>query len=166
VLEVGNPALLEVVTDLLSTDAVKVAPGDTALIGGWGGKQLLLARVRTVEPSGFTKVSALGVEEQRVNVVADLVDPPGPLGDRYRVEVQVVLWGAPDVLQLPLSALVRQAEEWAVFVVAEGRARLRPVRLGHRGEFAVELLEGIAPDEVVIRYPSDQIRDGVRVRGS
>lgn len=165
VLEVGNPAVLEVVTDLLSTDAVKVAPGDTALIGGWGGNRLLRARVRTVEPSGFTKVSALGVEEQRVKMVADLVDPPGALGDRYRVEVQVVLWGAPAVLQVPLSALVRRGEEWAVFVVADGRARLRPVILGHRGEFTVELRDGLAANEVVIRFPSDLIRDGIRVRG-
>jgi HlyD family secretion protein len=164
VLEVGDPSRLEVVTDLLSTDAVRVQPGDTVLIEEWGGGQALRARVRMVEPSGFTKVSALGVEEQRVNVIADLVEPPGPLGDRYRVEAQVVLWGAADVLKVPLSALVRRGEEWAVLGVRDGRARLRPVKLGHRGEFEVEVLEGLMPGEEVIRFPSDLIRDGTRVR--
>jgi HlyD family secretion protein len=164
VLEVGDPSRLEVVTDLLSTDAVKVKPGDTVLIEEWGGGQSLRARVRMVEPSGFTKVSALGVEEQRVNVIADLVDPPGPLGDRYRVEAQVVLWGAADVLKVPLSALVRRGDAWAVLAVREGRARLVPVTLGHRGEFEVELVEGLAGGEEIIRFPSDLIRDGTRVR--
>jgi HlyD family secretion protein len=164
VLEVGDPSRLEIVSDLLSTDAVKVRPGDTLLVEGWGGGHTLRGRVRIVEPSGFTKISALGVEEQRVNVVADLVDEPGPLGDRYRVEVQVVIWGAADVLKVPLSALIRRGEDWAVMVVRDGRARLRPLTLGHRGEFEVEVLEGLEAGEAVIRFPSDLIRDGTRVR--
>jgi HlyD family secretion protein len=164
VLEVGDPARLEVVADLLSTDAVKVRPGDTVLVEEWGGGQTLRARVRMVEPSGFTKVSALGVEEQRVNVVADLTDPPGPLGDRYRVEVRVVLWGVAQALQVPLSALVRQGDAWTVFVVENGRARARQITPGHRGASDVEIVGGLEAGEPVIRYPSDLIRDGLRVR--
>jgi HlyD family secretion protein len=164
ILEVGDPSRLEVVTDLLSTDAVNVQAGDTVLIEDWGGGHTLRGRVRIVEPSGFTKISALGVEEQRVNVVADLVDEPGPLGDRYRVEVRVVIWGAADVLKVPLSALIRRGEDWAAMVVEDGRARLRPLTLGHRGEFEVEVLGGLEAGEEVIRFPSDLIRDGARVR--
>jgi HlyD family secretion protein len=164
VLEVGDPSRLEVVTDLLSTDAVRVRPGDTMVVEDWGGARPLRARVRTVEPSGFTKISALGVEEQRVNVVADLMDEPGPLGDRYRVEVRVVLWGAADVLKAPLSSLIRRGEGWAVMLVQGGRARLRPVTLGHRGEFEVEIVQGLDAGEELIRFPSDLIRDGSRVR--
>ncbi len=164
VLEVGDPTRLEVVTDLLSTDAVKVRPGDTLLVQEYGGPEPLIGRVRVVEPSGFTKVSALGVEEQRVNVIADLVDPPRSLGDRYRVEARVVLWGAAQVLKVPLSALVRRGPDWAVLVVQDGRARARPVTIGHRGEFEVEVLGGLEPGDVVIRFPSDLIQDGTRVR--
>jgi HlyD family secretion protein len=164
-LELGDPTRLEVVADLLSTDAVKVKPGDTVLVEQWGGGQPLRARVRTIEPSGFTKISALGVEEQRVNVVSDLVDPPGPLGDRYRVEVRVVLWGAPAVLKVPLSALVRDGDEWSVYVVSGGRARPRRITLGHRGAFEVEVISGLQAGEPLIRYPSELIRDGVRVKG-
>ena len=164
VMEIGDPSRLEVVADLLSTDAVKVRPGDTVLVEQWGGGQTLRARVRTVEPSGFTKISALGVEEQRVNVIADLVDLAGPLGDRYRVEVRVVLWGAPMAIKVPLSALARDGENWVVFVIAGGRARARPITLGHRGAFEVEVVSGLQPGEQIIRYPSDLIRDGLRVR--
>lgn len=163
-MELGDPSRLEVVADLLSTDAVKVRPGDTVLVEQWGGGQTLRARVRTVEPSGFTKISALGVEEQRVNVVADLVDSPGPLGDRYRVEVRVVLWGASEALKVPLSALVREGEDWMAFVVSGGQARARHITLGHRGAFEVEVVSGLQPGEQIIRYPSDLIRDGLRVR--
>ena len=165
ILELGDPGRLEIVSDLLSTDAVKVGPGDTVLVEGWGGDRALHARVRLVEPSGFTKVSALGVEEQRVNVIADLVDPPGPLGDRFRVLARVVLWGSDRVLKVPVSALVRQGEGWAAFVVQEGRARLRPVTVGHRGDFEAEVVSGLREGAEVIAYPSDLIREGVRVQG-
>jgi HlyD family secretion protein len=165
ILELGNPGHLEIVSDLLSTDAVKVRSGDTMLIEEWGGDRSLFARVRLVEPSAFTKISALGVEEQRVNVIADLVDAPGPLGDRFRVETRVVLWGSDRVLKVPLSALVRQGDAWAAFVVRGGRARSRPVTLGHRGAFEAEVTAGLREGEEVIAYPSDLIGDGTRVQG-
>jgi len=165
ILELGDPARLEIVSDLLSTDAVKVRPGDTMLVEEWGGDRPLRARVRLVEPSGFTKVSALGVEEQRVNVIADLVDSTGPLGDRFRVLARVVLWGSDRVLKVPVSALTRQGEGWAAFVVQGGRARSRPVTVGHRGAFEAEVTSGLREGEEVVAYPSDLIREGVRVRG-
>jgi HlyD family secretion protein len=121
-LELGDPQRLEVVVDLLSTDAVRVRPGDTLLIEAWGGQQTLLGRLRTIEPSGFTKVSALGVEEQRVNVIGDFLADPRGLGDRYRVEVRVVLWRADSVLRAPASALYRLDEQWYAFVVERGRS--------------------------------------------
>lgn len=164
VLEIGDPTRLEVVTQLLSTDAVRVQPGDTMLVTQWGGGDTLRARVRTVEPSGFTRISALGVEEQRVNVVGELLNAAGSLGDRYRVEAEVVLWGSADVLSVPLSALVRNDQGWSVFSVSGGRARLRPIGLGHRGAFAAEVVSGLATGDTVIRYPTELIHDGIRVR--
>jgi HlyD family secretion protein len=163
IMEVGDPSRLEVVSDLLSADAVKVSPGDTILIEAWGGGTELKGRLRTIEPSGFTKVSALGVEEQRVNVVGDFVTPPARLGDRYRIEVRIVIWQAADVLKLPVSALVRRGSGWAVFAIREGRAHLAPVQVGHRGSSEIELLGGISAGEKVIVHPSDQIAEGVRV---
>ena len=164
-LELGDCGRLEIVTDLLSSEAVRVKPGSPMLIDGWGGGTLR-GRLRVVEPSGFTKVSALGVEEQRVNVIGDFVDPPGALGDRYRVDVRIVVWEAPSVLQVPGSALVRAGEGWAAFAVVEGRARLRPVTVGHRTPFVAEVLQGLAANDLVIRYPGDRIADGVRIRAT
>src|SRR5690242_7254346 len=155
IVEVGDCAKLEVVADLLSSDAVKVRPGDPILIAGWGGDTTLLGRLRTIESSGFTKVSALGVEEQRVTVVGDLLDPPGPLGDRFRVEVRIVIWVGKDVLRVPASALFRHGEGWSVFVLEQGRAQQRDVRVGHRTPFDVEILDGLKEGDVVIRNPSD-----------
>jgi HlyD family secretion protein len=164
-LEIGDPTSLEIVVDLLSTDAVRVAPGVEILVTRWGGGDTVLCgAVRRVEPSGFTKISALGVEEQRVNVIGDLDEPPQRLGDRFRVEVQVVLWQSANVLQVPASALFRRGEEWAVFVVSEGRARERAVRVGHASASAVEVLEGVEAGATVIRHPTDRVKDGVRVR--
>lgn len=163
VLEIGDPRRLEVVADLLSTDAVKVAAGDTVLLENWGGDHPLRAVLRRVEPSGFTKVSALGVEEQRVNVVADFVDPPGPLGDRFRVDVRIVVWQGRDVLQVPTSALFRRAGAWHLFVAHGGRARLRPVEVGESGPLATQVLRGVNPGEAVILHPSDRVDDGVRI---
>ena len=162
-LEVGDPHDLEIVADVLSTDAVKVNPGAIVLVDDWGGSATLRARVRRVEPSGFTKLSALGVEEQRVNVIADFVDPPGPLGDGYRVEVQIVVWEADDVVRVPASALFRDADTWQVFVVERGRARRRAVDIGARGTFDAEARGGLGPGEIVIVHPSDRVEDGVRV---
>ena len=125
-LEIGDPTELEIVADLLSTDAVRVRPGARAMIEEWGGHKALDARVRRVEPAGFTKISALGVEEQRVNVILDFTDPAdawAALGDAYRVEVRIVEWEAPNVLKVPTSALFREGSEWAVYVVDNGHVR-------------------------------------------
>ncbi len=163
-LVLGDPSKLEAVIDVLSTDAVKVRPGAPVLLEGWGGSQPLRARVRVVEPSAFTKVSALGIEEQRVNIVADLVDPPGPLGDGYRVEGRIIVWAGERVLKVPSSALFRQGEGWSVFVLEGGRAREREVEVGHRNEFEAEILKGIQAGDEVLLHPTNQIKDGVRVQ--
>ncbi len=162
-IELGDPGAMEVVTDVLSADAVQIRPGDPALIEDWGGPAPLAATVRTVEPSAFTKVSALGVEEQRVNVVLTLPHPPPALGDRFRVETRIVVWQAADVLRIPASALFRRGDAWNVFVVANGRARLRPLTIGHRSPDWAEVLSGLAAGTPVITYPSSDITDGVRV---
>jgi len=163
-LEIGDPDSLELVIDVLSTDAVRIHPGARVLVEEWGGDGALEARVRRVEPSGFTKVSALGVEEQRVNVIADLAEPNPALGDGYRFEARIVVWEGPDVLQVPASALFRQAGAWSVFVVDGTRARRRDVTIGQRGGFAAEIREGLSPGETVVLYPSDRLADGVRIR--
>jgi HlyD family secretion protein len=162
-LTLGDPQKLEIVVDVLSQDAVKVRPGMDMLIEGWGGGRTLHARVRTVEPYAFTKVSALGVEEQRVNIVGDFVDPPGPLGDGYRVEARIVAWRADQVLKVPVSALFRQGEAWAVFVVEGGRARLRMVEPGQRGAQEAEIRSGLREGETVVRHPANELKDGARV---
>lgn len=164
-LELGDPGAIEVVADLLSTDAVRVAPGARVIIDQWGGPQPLEGRVRRVEPSGFTKISALGVEEQRVNVVIDFVDPgaASALGDGYRVEVRIVTWEGDDVLQVPLSTLFRRGGDWAVYVVEDGRAVIRTVTLGHRGNSSVEVVDGLVEGQVLVAYPPDSLTDGARV---
>jgi HlyD family secretion protein len=164
--EVADAAGLEVVVDVLSTDAVRIQPGATMRVVEWGGEDALEGRVRLVEPAGFTKVSTLGVEEQRVNVIADLLQPPAALGDGYRVEARIVTWAGADVVKVPNSALFRTGTEWSVFVAEDGRARLRPVRVGHRGAAEAEVVEGLRAGEAVILFPSDRIRDGARVRDS
>lgn len=161
-LEMGDPSALEIVADLLSSDAVRVKPGDAILVEGWGGGTTLRGRVRTIEPSGFTKLSALGVEEQRVNVIGDFVDRPPAIGDRYRVEIRIIVWEGHD-LQVPTSALFRHGDGWSVFVIERGRARQCDVRVGHQGEFAAQVVEGLREGDTVIRNPSDRIADGVRV---
>ena len=160
--EVGDRSRLEIVADLLSADAVKVSPGAPMLIEGWGG-ETLRGRVRLVEPSAFTKISALGVEEQRVNVIGDLPDRPPVLGDRYRVEIRIAIWSADSVLTVPASALFPHGNGWRLFVVERGRARSRDVTVGHRTSRDAEILGGVIEGQVVIRYPSDRVSDGVRV---
>jgi HlyD family secretion protein len=162
-LEVGDPADLEIVVDVLSADAVRVRPGAEVRLEAWGGEHPLRARVRLVEPSGFTKLSALGVEEQRVNVIADFVDPPGALGDGYRLEARIVTWRGDDLLRAPASALFRRGEAWHVFAAEDGRARLRPVEVGHRGVEAVEVLGGLEAGTLVVLHPTDRVADGVRI---
>jgi HlyD family secretion protein len=165
-LEVADPRRLEIIVDLLSADAVKVQPGIEVVVENWGGEKALRARVRRVEPSGFTKVSALGVEEQRVNVVIDLVDPPGTwgsLGDGYRVETRIVIWEKEDAIKVPASAVFSRGEGFSVFVVSGGRARLRPVQIGKRNGLEAEAVDGLLENETVVLHPSDKVADGVKV---
>ncbi len=166
-LELGNPDALEIEIDVLSVDAAKIAPGAKVYLEEWGGEEPLIAHVRRVEPSGFTKVSALGVDEQRVNVIADF-DRALPkdlnLGDAYRVQARIVVWERDDTLQVPTGALFRIGKEWNVFVVQAGRASVRPVKIGKNSGLQAEVLEGLVEGERVILYPSDRVRAGVRVR--
>jgi len=161
--ELSNPSKLEVVIELLSTNAVKVSPGSLMLIEEWGGPNALEARVRLIEPSAFTKVSALGIEEQRVNVVADLVEPATSLGDGYRVEGRIVIWEADSALRVPVSALFRRGENWILFVVENGEAHRRDVEVGQRTPFEAEVKSGLEEGAEVIVHPSNQITDGTRV---
>lgn len=167
ILEVGDPSGLEVVVDVLSQDATRIRPGAATEIERWGGKHPLAAHVRLVEPSAFTKLSALGVEEQRVNVIVDL-DAEHELwtrlGDGYRVEARISVWEGEDVLRVPASAVFRANEEWAAFVVQDGVAVIRPVTLGETSGLETEVLSGLEEGETVIAYPSDSVRDGVRVK--
>jgi HlyD family secretion protein len=160
--ELSNTSL-EIVIEVLSIDAVKVKPGNLVLIDGWGGEQALEARVRLVEPSAFTKISALGVEEQRVNVIADFIEPDTPLGDGYRVESRIVIWETNDALKASLSALFRSGQRWNAFVVENGLAKLREVETGRRADFEAEVLSGLREGEIVIAHPSNLVTDGVRV---
>ena len=165
-IEVGDPAALEIVVDLLTTDAVQVRPGTEVVIQAWGGAGPLAGRVRLVEPSGFTRPSALGVDEQRVNVVIALTDPRArweTLGDGYRVETRIILWQANDVLKAPQGAVFRHGDGWAVFRIDGGKAALVPVRIGHRGETEVEILSGLSPDDAVAVHPGDRVKTGARV---
>jgi HlyD family secretion protein len=163
-LELGDPNAIEIVVDVLSADAVKIRPGAELWVEDWGGEKPLHATVRRVEPSGFTKISALGVEEQRVNVIADFVDTPDGLGDGYRIEARIVVWQAEDVLRVPSSALFRHGEGWAVFVLDGAVARRRDVEIGARGPFAAEVKSGLEDGERVVLHPSDRLGDGVRVK--
>lgn len=166
-LEVGDPRRLEVEVEVLSRDAVRIEPGGRVLFERWGGAETLEGVVRTVEPTGFTKISALGVEEQRVLVIADIGSPPEAwqrLGDGYRVEAKFIVWERADALTVPASALFRRDDGWAVFVVEGGRARLRPVRIGAGSGLLSEVLEGLSAGDAVIVHPDDAVDDGVRVR--
>jgi HlyD family secretion protein len=166
-LEVGDPTDLEVEVDVLSSDAVKIRPGALTLLEHWGGDQVLQGHVRLVEPSAFTKISTLGVEEQRVYVIVDLVDPPAEradLGDGFRVEARIVTEEANDVLKVPTSALFRVGDQWAVFRVEDGAAHLQRVDVGSQNGLEAEIAEGLPEGAKVIAHPSDQIEDGVAVR--
>lgn len=165
-LEIGDPGGLDIVSDFLSTDAVRVEKGADVLIEQWGGEAMLRGRVRRVEPSAFTKVSALGVEEQRVNVIIDFDDGEeawNALGDGYRVEVRIVTWQDENALVVPTGALFRRGEDWAVFVAEDGNARLRTVRLGPRNPTGAQVLDGLTEGELVVLYPPDLLEDGARV---
>lgn len=164
-LELGDPAALEVVTEVLSADAVALSPGARATIERWGGAPLL-GRVRRVEPSGFTRLSALGVEEQRVPVVVDLDEQRerwAALGDGFRVEVRIVVEQRASVLRAPIGAVFRRGEGWATFVVEKGKAHLQPVTLGARNDANVEILTGAAEGTTVVVHPNERVKDGVKV---
>lgn len=171
VLAAGSPIVvladsgaIEVVLDILSEDAVRVHAGDDVVLSGWGGEGNLHATVRTVTLVGYTKVSALGVEEQRVDVLADLPDPPPTLGTGYRVSGDIVVWRGDDVLTVPTSAVFRVGDSWELFAVQDGRAQRRDVDIGQRNEDAVQILEGVDEGEQVILFPPETIDDGVAVR--
>jgi HlyD family secretion protein len=164
VVSIGYTPRLEIVADYLTTDAVKISPGMPALIEEWGGSKPILARVRLVEPGAFTKISALGVEEQRVNVVLDFVSAPEQLGDAYRVEVRVITWQSPSVLKVPLSALFRRGDDWNVFLAETDRASRRNVKIGHRSDLEAEVLDGLREGERVIVHPGNELTDASRIR--
>ena len=164
--EVGDAADLEIVVDLLSTEAVKVSPGDAVLITRWGGEGALNAKVRRIEPFGLTKISSLGIEEQRVNVIIDLTDPRERwkrLGHGYQIDAAIVSWQTAKALQVPVGALFRQGADWAVFRVDNGRARLTTIKIGHMNDDTAEVLSGLKPGDQVISHPGERVADGVGV---
>jgi len=167
VIDVGDPRKLEIKVEVLSADAVSIRPGSTVFFERWGGDAPLTGTVSTVEPEAFTKVSSLGVEEQRVLVIADITSLPEEwkrLGDGYRVEASFVIWEGKDVLQVPASSLFRKGEGWAVFVIEGRRARTRSVNVGHRNGLIAEITGGLSEQDMVITHPDDTVMDGVRVR--
>ncbi|MEW6110048.1 MAG: efflux RND transporter periplasmic adaptor subunit [Nitrospirota bacterium] len=166
-IDIGNPEELEVKVEVLSADAVNIKKGTPVFFERWGGDSPLAGSVRIVEPTAFTKVSSLGVEEQRVLVIADITSLPESwqrLGDGYRVEASFVIWERKDVLQVPASALFRKGDGWAVFVMENKRAHIRRVEAGRRNGLTAEIISGLSEGEIVIAHPDDSIRDGIRVR--
>ena len=166
-LDIGNPRNMEVKVEVLSADAVKLRKGTPALFERWGGEKPLTGKVRVVEPAGFTKISSLGVEEQRVLVIADLTSPPESwegLGDAYRLDTSFIIWEGTDVLQTPASALFRSGNGWAVFVVENRKARLRTIEVGQRNGLAAEIVSGIREGERILAHPDDRIKEGISVR--
>lgn len=166
-LDLGDTERIEVQVEVLSEDGVRIKPGSRVIFERWGGNSSLEGKVRVVEPAGFTKVSSLGVEEQRVLVVADILqgdEASKRLGDGYRVEASFILWEREDILQVAASALFRKGEDWAVFVVEGDRARLRKVQVGHRTGLAAEIVSGLKEGEKVIAHPEESIEEGTSVR--
>ncbi len=164
--EIGDPADLEIVADLLSSDAVKVEPGQRVIIDNWGGDQPLQGVVRRIEPFGFTKVSALGIEEQRVNVIIDFTSPRNAwarIAHGFQVDLRIVLWEGKEILKIPLTALFRNENKWAVFVHDDGVATQREVTLGHRTGLDAEIIDGLTAGELILLHPSDKITEGVAI---
>ena len=165
-LTLGDPHALEITADLLSSDAVRLRPGARATVDRWGGPGVLQARLREIEPSGFTKVSALGIEEQRVRAILDFTGPPDQragLGDAFRVYLRIVEWHADDAVQVPIGALFREGSDWAVYIDEGGVATVRKITLGRRNEDVAQVLSGLKPGDRVITHPSDQISGGVQI---
>jgi HlyD family secretion protein len=166
-IELGDPTDLEVEIDVLSRDAVRIQPGDLVLLEHWGGTRPLRGQVRTIEPSGFTKISTLGVEEQRVWIIVDLLETSEErptLGDGFRVEARVIVDEAQNVLKVPTSALFRVGRQSAVFLVNDGVVHQRDVKVGRQNGLEAEILEGLAEGDLVILHPSDRVEEGVKVR--
>lgn len=164
-LEIGDPNALEIAIDVLTSDAVRIKPSAIVMFERWGG-DTLEGRVRRVEPSAFTRISALGVEEQRVNVIVDLTSPRAAwaaLGDGYRVEARIVVWEADDVLQVPGSAVFRHGDGWGVFRVVDSIIKLSPIEIGERTPHSVAIVRGLENSDRVVLHPSGQVRDGVEV---
>ncbi|HLH52609.1 MAG TPA: efflux RND transporter periplasmic adaptor subunit [Verrucomicrobiae bacterium] len=165
-MEIGDPSNLEVVIEVLSRDGAVIPQGAKVEFEQWGGPAPLVGRVRLVEPAAFTKVSALGVEEQRVNVIADLLTPPQDrrnVGDNFRVEAKIIIWESPDTLKVPAGALFREGDQWAAFEVVDGRATLRTVKAGRSSGTETQVLDGLSAGAKVILYPSSRVREGTRV---
>lgn len=165
--EIGNPAELEIVIDVLSRDGAGLAPGTPVELEQWGGGPPLEARVRLVEPAAFTKISALGVEEQRVNVIADLITPYEKrtgLGDNFRVDAHIVVWRSDDALKVPTGALFRKGDAWAAFKVIDGRAQLQLVEAGRSSGTETHVVNGLKAGDPVILYPSSRVQNGVRIK--
>jgi HlyD family secretion protein len=165
-LEIGEPGRSEIVADFLSTDAVRIQPGAPVLIEGWGGSEPLHGRVRRVEPAGFMKVSALGVEEQRVNVLIDFDNPSAAkrLGDGYRVEVRVIVWREDDVVKVPVGGLFRRGNDWAAFLIDGEQVRLQTVSIGQRNDEEAQVTKGLSPGQTVVLHPPDTLTDSARVQ--
>jgi HlyD family secretion protein len=164
---VGDSRALEIAIDVLSEEAVRLRPGMPVELTRWGGDVTLEGVVKTIEPTAFTKVSALGVEEQRVWVVSEITSPPeqwAALGDRYRVEASFILWQAEDVLKVPASALFRAGSGWAVFVLEDDKARLKKVKVGKQSELEAQILEGLSAGQRVITHPDNSLEDGATVK--
>jgi HlyD family secretion protein len=163
-IDIGDQSGLEVVAEVLSTDAIRIRPGQTMLLEGWGGPDTLRATVRTVGPGAFTRISALGVEEQRVEVVGILSSSPAALGDGYSVTARIVVWQGTNELRVAVAALFRREDTWMVFRIEDDRSRIRPLRVGERGTEWAQVLDGLAEGENVVLYPSDRVVDGTLVR--
>jgi HlyD family secretion protein len=165
-LEIGEPGRSEIVADFLSTDAVRIQPGAPVLIEGWGGSEPLHGRVRRVEPAGFMKVSALGVEEQRVNVLINFDDPSSAtrLGDGYRVEVRVVIWHEDDVVKVPVGGLFRRGNDWAAFLIDGEQVRLQTVSIGQRNDEEAQVMKGLSAGQTIVLHPPDTLTDAARVQ--
>lgn len=162
-LELGDSSAMEIVVDVLSEDAVRIDPGDSVIIDDWGGDRSLTGRVQRIEPAAFTKVSALGVEEQRVNVIVDLMERPERLGVGYRVEAAIVVWEEPEVLTIPTAAIFSLEGTWRTFVIRNGKAELAPLELGQRSSEFAQVLGGLDDGDRVIIHPTDAVRSGLSV---
>ena len=162
--EMGNPEDIELVIDVLSSDAVKVEPDMRVQVEEWGGGTVLSGVVRTVEPAAFTKISALGIEEKRVNIIVDLEEPESRLGDNYRIQAKIILWQGEGVLQVPVSSIFRGDQGWNVFEIRNGKAVRQPITIGKRGTYYAEVLGGLEEGDVVVIHPTNDLEDDMRVK--